>query len=296
MKSKIAIYLAGSIKKGHEKTDETYWTDADMRFIRQSLNEYEISFLNPAFRTDDLSNNRSVFGRDMVQVFSSNVVFVDARNRRGLGVGAEMMWAKLNKIPVVTWAPMNSHYHKSKTTILDVPVENFIHPFVESLSDKIVENLAEGTEWIHTVLTNSSIEIKGLESINSAMNHYKETQLHNDTPMQDLLAASEVLQKRMQRAHPNVRFENHFGMDKEWFQTWDRQEYQEWALEIPEGYLLHIIREEAKNYLVVQAKLIMGTSGLPGFEVIEQCTFSTKQQALDCLEDWKSKKPVSSHH
>lgn len=105
MKSKIAIYLAGSIKKGHEKSDESYWTEEDKIFLKKHLNHYEVSFLNPAFRTDDLSHQRSVFGRDMLQVFSSNIVFVDARDRRGLGVGAEMMWAKVNAIPVVTWAP-----------------------------------------------------------------------------------------------------------------------------------------------------------------------------------------------
>jgi len=50
MKSKITIYLAGSIKKGHEKNDESYWSDESMAFLKQCLQEYEISFLNPAFR------------------------------------------------------------------------------------------------------------------------------------------------------------------------------------------------------------------------------------------------------
>ena len=204
MKSKIAIYLAGSIKKGHEKVDESYWTDENIDLISKSLNGYEVSFLNPAFRTDDLSDQRSVFGRDMVQVFSSNIVFVDARARRGLGVGAEMMWAKLNKIAVVTWAPKNSHYHKSHTTILDVPVENFVHPFVESLSDKIVENLEEGAEWIRSIMSDSMREIKGIEHIVSAMQHYRQTQLHKDMPMQDLLKASQALHERMQRDVPKV--------------------------------------------------------------------------------------------
>lgn len=44
----------------------------------------------------------------------------------------------------------------------------------------------------------------GVEYISSAMNHYKETQLHHDKPMKELLIASEVLNKRMQRAHPQV--------------------------------------------------------------------------------------------
>lgn len=204
MKLKIAIYLAGSIKKGHEKSDESFWTDEDMALLKKSLDKYEISFLNPAFRTDDLSDEFSVFGRDMLQVFSSNIVFVDARDRRGLGVGAEMMWAKVNKIPVVTWAPKNSHYNKDQTTILGVPVAKFIHPFVESLSDKVVENLVEGAQWIHSTISNPAVEIKGAQYIGSAMQHYKDSQLHHDRPMKELLAASEELKQRMHRSHPQV--------------------------------------------------------------------------------------------
>lgn len=74
----------------------------------------------------------------------------------------------------------------------------------------------------------------------------------------------------------------------EWFTTWDRPEYQEWALEIPEGYLLHIIRKEGDHkYLLVQAKLIMGEKGLPGFEVIEQHENLSQEQALVQLQTWK---------
>lgn len=119
MKKKIAIYLAGSIKKDHEKAD-SYWTEADMNLLRSELHAYEVFFLNPAFRSDDLSDQRSVFGRDMTQVYCADFVFVDARDRRGLGVGAEMMWAKCNRIPVISWVPKDSHYHKTKTTILEL--------------------------------------------------------------------------------------------------------------------------------------------------------------------------------
>ena len=59
MNPTISIYLAGSIKKGHEKADESFWTDDDMLLLKKILAEYDISFLNPAFRSDNLS--RSAF-------------------------------------------------------------------------------------------------------------------------------------------------------------------------------------------------------------------------------------------
>ncbi len=205
MKPRIAIYLAGSIKKGHENPNESFWTEEDIQLLRATLKQYDVAFLNPAFRTDDLSDNHSIFGRDMLQVFSSHVVFVDARDRRGLGVGAEMMWAKLNRIPVLAWAPKNSHYCKSQTTILGVVVNDFIHPFVEALSDQIVENLAEGASWIEKWISNpSSFKIKGIDHISSAINYYRAKQLHKDGPMKQILAVEDELTKRMNRPHPQV--------------------------------------------------------------------------------------------
>lgn len=197
MNPTISIYLAGSIKKGHEKADESFWTDDDMLLLKKILAEYDISFLNPAFRSDNLSDQRSVFGRDMTQVFCSDVVFVDARDRRGLGVGAEMMWAKFHKIPVVTLAPKDSHYNKSKTTLLDVAVEDWVHPFVESLSDAIVENLHEGATWVRKFVSSSAPKIKDIEYIQSAMQYYRGSQLSHDEPMKALLIANQKLHKRV---------------------------------------------------------------------------------------------------
>lgn len=193
---KLAIYLSGSIKKEHE-TGLSYWGDLECQTLKQHLSDYDISFLNPAFRTDDLSDQRSVFGRDMLQVFCSDVVFVDARHRRGLGVGAEMMWAKMHKIPVVTLAPKDTHYHKTQTSLLDVAVQDWVHPFIESLSDVVVETLEEGAAWICNYLQDSEREIKGVEFIESSMDYYKEHQLSKDHPMKELVATNPLLSEKL---------------------------------------------------------------------------------------------------
>lgn len=204
MKPRIALYLAGSIKKDHE-VNPSFWSEQDIHLLKTSLPRYDVALLNPAFRTDDLSDSTSVFGRDMLQVFSSNVVFVDARDRRGLGVGAEMMWAKLNNIPVVTWAPKNSHYNKSHAKLLDVSIDNYIHPFVWALSDQIVDTLPEGAAWIENYISNpSSVKVKGIDHISSTMEYYKAKQLSQDEPMKKLLCLEDELTKRMNRPHPQL--------------------------------------------------------------------------------------------
>jgi hypothetical protein len=193
---KVAIYLAGSIQKGHEKNDDDHWTDEHRATIQAELGSHEVVFLNPAFRKDDLSDQLSVFGRDMLQVFSSDFVFVDARSRRGLGVGAEMMWAKVNEIPVITWAAKDTHYHKSETTILNVPIKDWIHPFVECLSDAIVPDLKSGAEWVEKHLQSPQL-IKDTSTIKSAMRHYRGTQLHHDNPMQELIHFKTEIMERI---------------------------------------------------------------------------------------------------
>jgi len=88
MTKQLAIYLAGNIQKGHEDKSRLVWTQSDLDFLEQTV-PAKLTFLNPALRSDDLSDQRSVFGRDMLQVYSSDLVLVDARERRGLGVGED---------------------------------------------------------------------------------------------------------------------------------------------------------------------------------------------------------------
>jgi hypothetical protein len=54
---------------------------------------------------------------------------------------------------------------------------------------------------MQTVIASPFFEIKGVEQIVSAMKHYMGTQLQNDQPMKELLAANESLQGRMQKAN-----------------------------------------------------------------------------------------------
>jgi hypothetical protein len=183
---KISIYLAGNIQKGHENESLIYWTEHDLKKIRETLSFIKITFLNPAIRNDDLSDQKSTFGRDVLQVYSSDLVLVDARERRGLGVGAEMMWAKMNNIPVVTYSPMESHYNKSKVNLLGIEVKDWIHPFVYSLSDFVAKSLDDAIDFIKSFIKGDIKNIKGPGFIKEAMEYYKNTQMHIDDPKVDL--------------------------------------------------------------------------------------------------------------
>lgn len=195
--TEIAIYFAGSIKKGHE--EDSSWNADSIQKLQNTLIPLQVKVLNPAHRKDDLSDQLSVFGRDMYQVFLSDFVIVDAIDRRGLGVGAEMMWAKLHQIPVITLAPKDTHYNKTRTTLLDQEIENFIHPFVENLSDAIVEDLQEAALWIKEFMSSDNLSVKDFSSIQKAMRHYKTTQFKKDEPMQEIIQSCMMLSDRFEK-------------------------------------------------------------------------------------------------
>jgi len=193
----LAIYLAGNIQKNHENDSKVFWTFEDQKTLMNCLSPCKLTFLNPATRTDDLSDQKSVFGRDMTQVFFADVILVDARERRGLGVGAEMMWAKMNRIPVLTLAPKDTHYQKKKMTLLGVDVEDWVHPFVESLSDAVIDDLHEAAIWIEKFLKGKT-KVKGPEYISQAMHHYQQSQLPSDIPMKELIQSNPKLGLRIE--------------------------------------------------------------------------------------------------
>jgi hypothetical protein len=76
-------------------------------------------------------------------------------------------------------------------------VENWIHPFVESLSDAIVETLSEGAHWIRKFSMFKNLKIKDIEFIQSTMAYYHDTQLQYDEPMKTLIRANQQLNDRM---------------------------------------------------------------------------------------------------
>jgi len=195
----IAIYLAGSITKGHEQMGKDTWLDEHREVIRERLSDFNVILLDPAIRGDDLNDARSTFGRDLFMVSTADIVLVDVRGKRGIGVGAEMMWAKCKKVPLIAWAPDGTHYNCKDTSILGVRVESYVHPFVEALPDARVQSLEEACTLIRDYMTGKR-EVKGEQSVFDAIEYYLETQLENDTVMQEHLSAYPELKERIEKS------------------------------------------------------------------------------------------------
>ena len=185
---RLHIYLSGSIKKG--KSDESrksYWTESDIKILKDTLaTRYELTLMNPAVRNDDLSDAKSTFGRDLLQVHISDIVLVDARDKKGIGIGSEMTYAKTIGIPVLTIVPPESQYNRTDFEYLGQRIDNWIHPFIYGLSDYLFDSIEDAANFI---LNNDFPlkEIKDSSYFTEAIKHYTATQLEKDYGMKEIV-------------------------------------------------------------------------------------------------------------
>lgn len=183
----VKFYLAGSIKKGKDDNlKKMYWTDTEKQEILDVLKGFNVIFMDPQLREDCIEDHLSAMGRDLAQVINSDFVLVDARERRGLGVGVEMAVAKMHTVPVVSIAPRNSHYRRERLEYLSQDIKDWIHTNIYGCSDAIVESPREAAEWVKDFLENPK-PVKGPEFVKDSVEHYKKTNLHRDGLMQTIL-------------------------------------------------------------------------------------------------------------
>lgn len=198
----LLIYLSGSIKKGTSVgNDSSYWTESHTTVLSQSLETvgYNAIYLNPASRSDDASDERSVFGRDMLQVYLSDLVLADMREKRGIGIGYELALANFKRIPVVSWAPMCTHYRLERAEILGRLVENWVHPFVAPTSQQIVEELPQISTAISHISLKQKIPLTDSDYVFNAIIYYLRTQYARDKEMREIIQQDARAEAEVQR-------------------------------------------------------------------------------------------------
>lgn len=198
----LSIYLSGSIKKSTSTgSDDGYWTEAHMAVLRESLKTagYNAIFLNPASRSDDLSDELSLFGRDMLQVYLSDLVLADMREKRGIGIGYEIALANVKCTPVVSWAPADTHYRPGKVEVLGHSVDNWTHPFVSQPSERIIETLPQLAAIIGQLSLGQKLPLVPSDYVFKAIHYYLRTQHAADAEMQQIVQTDPRLQAEVQR-------------------------------------------------------------------------------------------------
>ncbi|MEI9414453.1 class I SAM-dependent methyltransferase [Mesorhizobium sp. Cs1321R2N1] len=185
MTDPLRIYLSGSIKKGAADTrsSDHFWTREDEEFIRQNAGR-PVELLNPSktdIRRQDFAMN---FGCDLHLVSISDVVLVDARLEKGIGVGAEMMFAVQHGIPVITWSPPDMHYRRLKVAdLFGEDLHDWTHPFVFGLSNHVVDDLGSAMAIIRSGVLEHAEPRRG--QVDTLIKRYRDSISHPKNTVRD---------------------------------------------------------------------------------------------------------------
>ena len=186
---KVAIYLAGNVNKHNSKENEDdSWRGEFKETLNEKLKDINIRFLDPTIRRDDTKDHYSIFAQDCFFVANCDFVVVQGKDKQGIGTGIEMLTAKMHGVPVIAVVPKKSYYRLidpySMKKLTQEEIANWIHPFMSSLSDVIVENLDEAANWIKEHL-NEKKQIKDHSIINEAIDYYKKHHYDKDEQAKD---------------------------------------------------------------------------------------------------------------
>jgi len=180
----LVIYLAGLIQRHHESEGQFCWPEDDLMTLSEDLIPLKPQYLNCKPNTTTRKSPLANFGRDLTQVATADIVLVDGRKKLGLGVGTEVMWAKMHRIPVLSLVP---------TEDMDT-----IHPFIHVFSDSFLENLDDIALWIKQWALGKKPSIIGPEIFNSALDFYKNEFFTDDRLMQTLVESNDRLKNKLQ--------------------------------------------------------------------------------------------------
>jgi hypothetical protein len=182
----VTVYCSGGVRKGTDDEGKICWSDAERQSLQDAARPLDVRYFNPDDPVRDLSDALTLFGRDMYQVQLADFVVVDARQRRGIGIGVEMLAAKLLGTGLVVVAPQDSHYRQDELAIRGGTARRYVHPHVIGLADAIVGDFSEAGAVIRDHVANR-MKPKGAEAVFDAMTAYKTTLLPSDTPTLEII-------------------------------------------------------------------------------------------------------------
>jgi hypothetical protein len=169
----LRVYLSGSIRKGSgdRRDPHTFWSPQDEGDLLRNVRSARVVALNPARTQLRRQDYRANYGADLHLVATSHVVVVDARTEKGIGVGAEMMFAHQRGIPVVSVCPPNTNYRRDYVPdVFGEDLTDWVHPFVAGLSDYLVASFEEAGDLLERAAT-ESLPCRA-EDVDAAIEYY----------------------------------------------------------------------------------------------------------------------------
>jgi len=129
----VAHNVTGAVKDGVR--------EASLVALLEQLKQTGVVVCDPEETAIPPEDYAARFSYCLDEIRSSDAVVVDASKRLGLGVGAEMMFAKQLDISVFVICPTDSYYRRSKPA--DDGAHEWFHPFIYGLATKVFGSTKE---------------------------------------------------------------------------------------------------------------------------------------------------------
>jgi hypothetical protein len=170
----MLVYLSCTIQKGPTdmRAPDFFCGEEEIKRLLAPVTSSPVTLLDPAksgCRRNDIYAN---YGCDLYMISISNVVVVDARTEKGVGVGAELMYARERGIPVVAVCPPETNYRRS--LVEDVCGEDlraWVHPFIYSLSSIIVDDF-DAAGSVLEAIASGRLSLPPVADPDKAVSHY----------------------------------------------------------------------------------------------------------------------------
>jgi hypothetical protein len=183
----LTIYCSGGVRKSTDQDTKLCWGDPERAALSDALG-IAVHFVTPDAPMEDLSDLSALFGRDIYGVQIADVVVVDARQKRGLGVGIEMAAAKLYGKPLIAVVPRDSHYRQDDVQIRGGVINEYVHPHIRGLCDEVVGDFEAAGRWLADYLDRRP-RVKGKDALDTAVSDYMERLHSSDAGMPPSVAA-----------------------------------------------------------------------------------------------------------
>jgi hypothetical protein len=167
----MKIYLAGSVPKGDAEAKTAHSWRLEYQVVLEKVFQ-GAEFIDPYVRGAgvDEADSLLVVGLDCGHLKESDLIVVNAEGQLGAGTSQELVIAKYFKLPVITVLPKDTYHRRSNVTFHEVLVEDWIHPFVNTFSDFVVEHVGEVANFKEQ-LTGASI--KDISIVDEAVSYAK---------------------------------------------------------------------------------------------------------------------------
>jgi len=152
--------------------------------IRENWQDWKIKYQKELSRIDgvklvygdqwlDETRPFITFGHDANMIKYCDLVVVYAEEKLGAGTAQEILIAKYFSKPVVVVLPKNSAHRKSDIVFNGNVIEDWIHPFIHSTADCVVENINQAVEWIKEYQREPKLKpIKSIKIIDEAIEEF----------------------------------------------------------------------------------------------------------------------------